>query len=186
MNFLKKNFPFGERYLIKIGSTTSRGWSGRNLIISNLEVNEANDKVVESSTWDDYDFIVKEGHVTSLFYKKGCKALVYVDSYGGYSRRRNGTIMFRRWDFEPIAEIIADREKHTAAFAVWGNGADGDAGRIGQWDICLMRRANDFIVTVVTSGHYDDRCAIKFPNSELLWFDSWGELEECYEMTVAE
>ena len=149
-------------------------------------MNEGNDKVVESSTWDDYDFVVKEERVTSLLYKKGCKALIYIDSYGGYSRRRNGTIMFRRWDFEPVAEIIADMAKHTAAFAVWGNGADGDAGRIGQWDICLMRRHADFIVTVVTSGHYDDRCAIKFPKSELTWFDSWKELEECYAMTVAE
>ena len=42
-----------------------------------------------------------------------------IDTYGGYSRQGNGYIDFRA---EQGFEIISE-----------GNGADGDAGRIGSW-----------------------------------------------------
>ena len=52
-----------------------------------------------------------------------------IDTYGGYSRRGNGYINYQEGQgFETIAE---------------GNGADGDAGRIGSWGVYVIKAPVD-------------------------------------------
>lgn len=52
-----------------------------------------------------------------------------LDTYGGYTRRGDGYISFREGQgFEIIAE---------------GNGADGDAGRIGSWGVYVIKAPVD-------------------------------------------
>lgn len=52
-----------------------------------------------------------------------------IDTYGGYSRRGSGYIDFRA---EQGFEIIAE-----------GNGADGEAGRIGSWGVYVVKAPVD-------------------------------------------
>lgn len=52
-----------------------------------------------------------------------------LDTYGGYSRRGDGYVSFRE---EQGFEIIAE-----------GNGADGDAGRIGSWGVYVIKAPVD-------------------------------------------
>lgn len=52
-----------------------------------------------------------------------------IDTYGGYSRRGDGYVSFR---VEQGFEIIAE-----------GNGADGDAGRIGSWGVYVIKAPVD-------------------------------------------
>lgn len=52
-----------------------------------------------------------------------------IDTYGGYSRRGSGYVTFRE---EQGFEIIAE-----------GNGADGDAGRIGSWAVYVIKAPVD-------------------------------------------
>lgn len=60
---------------------------------------------------------------------------------GGYTRRGNGTI-----------KVLESQKKKFEVMAR-GNGADGDAGRIGYWDCLLLKAPNtDAIVRVRTSG----------------------------------
>ena len=59
---------------------------------------------------------------------------------GGYTRRGNGTIK--------VLESQIDEFEVLAA----GNGADGDAGRIGYWDCMLLKAPRNGIVRVRTSG----------------------------------
>lgn len=60
-----------------------------------------------------------------------------VDSYGGYSRRGCGYV-----------HLLSNAEA-----VVVGNGADGDAGRIGQWDIILVKfTAPVGVVRMLPSG----------------------------------
>lgn len=63
-----------------------------------------------------------------------------LSSYGGYTRRGNGKI------FVPI-----DRQQEVKVLAL-GNGADGDAGRIGFWDCAVLQVPNDFFIKVHNSG----------------------------------
>lgn len=66
-----------------------------------------------------------------------------LSSQGGYTRRVNGRIWHSSNDFELLAD---------------GNGADGDAGRIGHWDVVLLKCKNTQIscVQLRKSGHYQD------------------------------
>lgn len=52
-----------------------------------------------------------------------------IDTYGGYSRRGNGYIEYRE---EQGFQILAE-----------GNGADGDAGRIGSWGVYVIKAPVD-------------------------------------------
>ena len=52
-----------------------------------------------------------------------------IDTYGGYTRRGNGYITFRE---DQGFEIISE-----------GNGADGDAGRIGTWSVYVIKAPID-------------------------------------------
>jgi len=183
-DFKIKDFPFGQRYVVEIGES-GRGRSKTCLIVSNMEVNPDNDEVMNGATWDDFIFSRKsvggKEKISSLLYKMGAKKLCYLDSYGGYSRRRDGTIKFLKWDNTPL------NQSDTLDFAVWGNGADGDAGRIGQWDICLWEKGH-YIMTCQTSGHYDDKCFIQFPGEDgkIYECDSWEDLKQLYNTVVEE
>jgi len=54
---------------------------------------------------------------------------VIIDSYKGYTRRGCGSISI----------LLGDDIEELA----YGNGADGDAGRIGDWDVKLLKIPND-------------------------------------------
>lgn len=59
---------------------------------------------------------------------------------GGYTRRGNGTV-----------QVLAAHKDEFTVLAR-GNGADGDAGRIGFWDCVLLKAPRNGIVRVRTSG----------------------------------
>lgn len=66
-----------------------------------------------------------------------------LSAQGGYTRRGNGVIRVLKGQ-EDNFEVVAR-----------GNGADGDAGRIGTWDVVLLKIQDvnkDFVVCVRTSG----------------------------------
>lgn len=90
---------------------------------------------------------------------------------GGYTRRGNGTIKVlesQREKFEVIAR---------------GNGADGDAGRIGFWDCMLLKAPNtDAIVRVRTSGSgYGTPSDLYVIHENAVYHCHLDELEECCE-----
>ena len=53
---------------------------------------------------------------------------IIIDSYGGYSRRGSGYIKHN----DDVKEIST------------GNGADGDAGRIGDWEVTIFEVINSY------------------------------------------
>ena len=63
-----------------------------------------------------------------------------LSSKGGYTRRGNGSVQILR-DSDQEYEVLAR-----------GRGADGDAGRIGHWDVVLMKVPSEGIVKVRTGG----------------------------------
>lgn len=66
-----------------------------------------------------------------------------LSSQGGYTRRGNGYILTKKEDYDNF-EVIGR-----------GNGADGDAGGIGYWDVRLLKVkdiSKDFVIRVRTSG----------------------------------
>ena len=66
-----------------------------------------------------------------------------IDTHGGYTRRHSG--YFKILDKYPEIEILAQ-----------ANGADGDAGRIGSWDVVVVKLQNNTCAKVDYSGHYRD------------------------------
>lgn len=66
-----------------------------------------------------------------------------IDTHGGYTRRHSG--YFKILDKYPETEILAQ-----------ANGADGDAGRIGSWDVVVVKLKDNTCAKVDYSGHYRD------------------------------
>jgi hypothetical protein len=64
-----------------------------------------------------------------------------LDSSGGYTRRGNGTI-----SYYGAVEVIAV-----------GNGADGDAGRIGQWTAAVLKITGEAWIWIKYSGGRGER-----------------------------
>ena len=60
---------------------------------------------------------------------------------GGYTRRGNGSIQLLQSSTGEDYQILAR-----------GRGADGDAGRIGHWDVILLKAPSEGIVRVRTGG----------------------------------
>lgn len=74
-----------------------------------------------------------------------------VSSKGGYTRRGDGTVR------------IGNLQKDMVTLLAEGNGADGDAGRIGQWSCKLFRVENttkEFVVEVNPGGGWDSKYII--------------------------
>lgn len=69
------------------------------------------------------------------------KLFMILSAEGGYTRRGCGTVQVLKKDFDRVNVLTR------------GNGADGDAGRIGYWD-CMVVEAplTDMIIRVRTSG----------------------------------
>lgn len=196
MYIANKQFPFGIKTCLVIGES-GRGRTQRTLIINGFEATDdeceslnkkpgdrqqgfdestpeylarKNEKSGVEKLLNDFVFIKKDGRITSLAYRKGANSLRYFDSYGGYSRRHNGIVTF--YDAATNEEI-----ENTEAFAVRTNGADGDAGRIGQWDIVLYEKSNQRYCVVDYSGHYDEKCSLEI-NGTVFNYDSMSELKE--------
>lgn len=90
---------------------------------------------------------------------------------GGYTRRGNGTIK------------VLSSQKDKFEVMARGNGADGDAGRIGYWD-CLLLKApdTDAIVRVRTSGAgYGTPSDLYVIHESAVYHCHLAELEECCE-----
>lgn len=68
------------------------------------------------------------------------KMYMLLSSEGGYTRRGDGNIFC----------LPSDKDKINVLSR--GNGADGDAGRIGYWDVLLLEVSGDAIIRVRTSG----------------------------------
>jgi len=77
-----------------------------------------------------------------------------LSSYGGYTRRGNGRIIPIEGDFKVLAE---------------GWGADGDAGRIGDWDVKIIKAPNKGVIRISYSGKY--RYGVDPEYNELLFID---------------
>lgn len=94
-----------------------------------------------------------------------------LSAQGGYTRRGNGTIQVPAGQ-ENLFEIIAR-----------GNGADGDAGRIGYWD-CMVIKApvTDAVIRVRTSGAgYGTPSDIYIIHESAVYHCTLSEIEECCE-----
>lgn len=90
---------------------------------------------------------------------------------GGYTRRGNGTIK------------VLSSQKDKFEVMARGNGADGDAGRIGYWDCLLLKAPNtDAIVRVRTSGGgYGTPSDLYVIHEGAVYHCHLSELEECCE-----
>ena len=83
-----------------------------------------------------------------------------LSSYGGYTRRGDGRIHVPAIPSERLLAEPAEGYKPLAQ----GNGADGDAGRIGTWDVVLLAVPQDGVVRIMPSGgtaHPYEYCIIK-------------------------
>lgn len=67
--------------------------------------------------------------INRVDHQKDNSMYLLIDTYGGYSRRGDGYVSFRE---EQGFEILAE-----------GNGADGDAGRIGSWGVYVIKAPVD-------------------------------------------
>lgn len=67
--------------------------------------------------------------INRVDHQKDNTMCLLIDTYGGYSRQGNGYIEYRE---EQGFEILAE-----------GNGADGDAGRIGSWGVYVIKAPVD-------------------------------------------
>ena len=96
-----------------------------------------------------------------------------LSSAGGYTRRGNGTIQILATQQE-LFEILAR-----------GNGADGDAGRIGTWD-CMLLKVKDpnatAVVKVRTSGAgYGTPSDLYIIHNTAVYHCTIDDVEDCCE-----
>ena len=101
-------------------------------------------------------------------YGKDKDMYLALSSERGYTRRGNGVVKVPAGQ---TVELIAR-----------GNGADGDAGRIGYWDVVLVkaREGNVFRVTWGGSGYGYEPTFYVVHNGQILEADQ-QEIEELYE-----
>ena len=100
------------------------------------------------------------------------KALyMMLSSEGGYTRRGNGTI-----------RVLKNQQEQFKVLAR-GNGADGDAGRIGYWDCMLLKVPNtDAIIRIRTSGAgYGTPSDLYVIHDSKVYHCHLDELAECCE-----
>jgi len=76
-----------------------------------------------------------------IFTKEDNQLYMLLSSKGGYTRRGNGSIQLLQSASGEDYQILAR-----------GRGADGDAGRIGHWDVILLKAPAEGIVRVRTGG----------------------------------
>ena len=94
---------------------------------------------------------------------------------GGYTRRGNGNIRVLK-NAKDQFEILGR-----------GNGADGDAGRIGYWDVLLLKAPKNGVVRVRTSGAgYGTPSDLYVIKDNIPYHCTLETLEECCEMIGAD
>jgi len=82
------------------------------------------------------------------------KLFLIISSYGGYTRRGNGRIYKIEGEFKMLA---------------FGNGADGDAGRIGDWEVEIYEAPKKGILRVKYSGQHEGGVDPEY--NEILFID---------------
>lgn len=115
----------------------------------------------------------KSGKPKLVYSNTSTELYMLLSSAGGYTRRGDGVIRVLKGE-EDNFEVIAR-----------GNGADGDAGRIGTWDVVLVKIKDvnkDFIICVRTSGegYGTDSDMYMYHNGKISHFKS-GDSHDAYD-----
>lgn len=129
----EKTFDFGTIYQVGMGEV------GRGRRFMSLTCPEGTE--IKAGLNADYTVGTTKSGKPRIVKKADDTMYLMLSAQGGYTRRGNGTIKVleaHKGEFEVVAR---------------GNGADGDAGRIGYWD-CMTIKAprTDAIIRVRTSG----------------------------------
>ncbi len=127
-----KEMPFGNLNCIELGESGR----GRKLLVLPSEVD-----ILEGLNPDITIGLSKTGKPRINRFKDNDLYLV-LDTGAGYTRRGDGRVWISR-DQEESFEVLAG-----------GYGADGDAGRIGNWDVLVLKVKEGFtgFFRVVLSG----------------------------------
>ena len=108
-----------------------------------------------------------------IIVRKDNNLYLMLSSAGGYTRRGNGFIQ------------VLQSQKELFQVLAWGNGADGDAGRIGTWDCLLLQvipSEEPLLLRVRTSGAgYGTPSDMLVINDSIVYHCYPDELSECEE-----
>lgn len=160
---VERNMDFGTIYQVGMGEVGR----GRKF----MALTCPKDTIVQKGMNSDLTIGQTKTGKPRIISKKDDTLYMILSSEGGYTRRGDGTIR------------ILKSEKDKFEILARGNGADGDAGRIGFWDCVLLKVPyTDAIVRVRTSGRVDgnpsDLYVIHQGN---VYHCHLCELEECCE-----
>lgn len=93
-----------------------------------------------------------------------------LSSEGGYTRRGDGFIQGMEQDRDKIRVLAR------------GNGADGDAGRIGTWDCVVLEILEDTMIRVRKSGFQNVPSEIYIVKNKMVHSCTVNDIEECSEI----
>ena len=163
MEATERTMEFGTIYQIGMGEI------GRGRKFMTLTCPK--DTTIESGMNTDYTIGTTKSGKPRLNKKSDNTLYMMLSAEGGYTRRGNGTIK------------VLSSQKDKFEVMARGNGADGDAGRIGFWD-CLLLKApdTDAIVRVRTSGAgYGTPSDLYVIHEGAVYHCYLADLEECCE-----
>ena len=129
----ERSFDFGTIWQIALGE---KGRGRRLLTLTcptetSFKANSLNKEVSVGFTKSGKPRLIK---------KADSDLYLLLSAEGGYTRRGDGTVKVLKTHKDEF-EVLAR-----------GNGADGDAGRIGFWDVVLVKAPSNGVVRVRTSG----------------------------------
>lgn len=102
-----------------------------------------------------------------------------INTYGGYTRRGDGKVFIygngvsNVCNFRPVLE-------YKNRILAQGNGADGDAGRIGTWDTFLIKPQEGDIYKVQFSGGRDGDVFIIYTEGKITRIE-WAEVDLAFD-----
>lgn len=165
LNVYEKEFSFGKINVVGMGE------EGRGRKYITLPTPNGLEKIVEGLNYGITIGISKSGKPRVNNGDEG-KLYLLLSSSGGYTRRGDGYICLH--NSTPDSVKVIDR----------GNGADGDAGRIGSWDAIVAEVVSfPTIVRVKYSGGRtkSDILLIKAP-TEIIKLNGRDEVEKYYDV----
>lgn len=163
MEAIEREMEFGTIYQVGMGEFGR----GRRY----MAVTCPKDTQIQSGMNPDYTIGKTKTGKPRIVKKADDTLYMMLSAQGGYTRRGNGTI-----------RVLASQKDQFEVIAR-GNGADGDAGRIGFWDCMLLKVPNtDAIVRVRTSGEgYGTPSDLYVIHEGAVYHCYLDELEECCE-----
>ncbi len=154
----EREFSFGKMFVIALGESGR----GRKEII--LPCPEG--ITIKKGLNEDLSIGFSKSGKPKIVQAYDCTMFYLLSSYGGYTRRGNG-----------IIKVLNEDETSTFAFSTsnclaYGNGADGDAGRIGDWDVVLLSDPKKNIAVRYSGGGFIENLSfiigsVEIPNLEL-------------------